>query len=106
MPFTRTVQKYDAFLCPNEGKPGGRIILYCSDCVVNLIFLDPSVPLSPNSYDAAKKIGVAYRPISQYMYYIDLVRNEKPIWVNFATEESPPAFEVFCQSEPTGEGEK
>ncbi len=105
MPFTRTVQKYDAYLCPNEGKAGGRIILSCSDCVLNLIFMDPSATLPPNSFDVATKIGFGYQSFSQFMNFIDLLRNEKPIYTNFAPEVTPPTFEIFCQNEPTGEGE-
>jgi hypothetical protein len=105
MPFTRTAQKYDAYLSPNEGKAGGRIVLYCSDCVINLIFVDPSIPLPANSYDAATKTGIAHRSITEFMCYIDMLRNEKPIYATITPEAVPPAFEIYCQSEPTGEGE-
>lgn len=106
MPYIRTVQKYDAYLCPNEGKPIGRIVLYCSDSVLNVIFMDPSVVMPPNSYDAATKTGIAYQPVGQYLSFIDMLRNEKPIYSSFAPEITPPTFEVYCQNEPTGEAEK
>jgi hypothetical protein len=105
MPFTRTALKYDAYLSPNEGKAIGRIILYASDMVLKIIFVDPSVSTPPNSYDTATKTGIAYQPIGQYINFMDMLRNEKPIYVSFAPEVTPPTFEVYCQSEPTGENE-
>jgi hypothetical protein len=108
MPFTRTVMKYDAFLSTNEGRPRARLVLSCSDCVLTLVFSDPigsGAPPPSNTFDAASKTGSAFMPLSQYTNYIDLLRNEKPIWVNFITEGAIPSFEIYCQSEPTGEGE-
>ncbi len=106
MPFTRTVQKYDAYLSPNSGGRSGRITLYCSDGILNVIFVGPAESLPSNSYDAAAKTGTAYQPMNLYLTYIDLLRNEKPIYANFITETSPPSFEIYCQNEPTGEAEK
>jgi len=106
MAFIKTLQRYDAFLYPNQGKQSGRINLYCSDDhKLYLIFLDPTDPLSANTYNATTKIGVANQRISQYQQYLDLVRNEKPIWVTFRPEDKPPTFVVYCASEPPGEGE-
>jgi hypothetical protein len=61
--------------------------------------------MSTNSYNESSKIGLAYQPISQYANYLDLIRNEKPIYVTFRPEDSPPIFVVYCASEPPGEGE-
>jgi hypothetical protein len=105
MAFIRTVLKYDGFLCTNNGNPSARLVLYCSDCVLTLVFSDPAGALPSNTFDATTKIGNAFMPIGQYMSYIDLLRNEKPIWVNFIIEGPAPSFEIYCQSEPTGEGE-
>src|SRR5262245_35117773 len=105
MAFIKTLQRYDALLYPNEGKQSGRINLYCEDHKLYLIFRHPSDPLSPNNYDAGAKIGVAHQPFSQYEHYLDLARNEKPIFVTFRPEDTPPTFVVYCASEPPGEGE-
>jgi hypothetical protein len=105
MAFVKTVSRYSAFLYPNGGKQSGRINLYCGDSKLYIIFSDPSDSLSTNTYSESSKVGVAYQPISQYASYLDLVRNEKPIYVTFRPEDSPPNFVVYCASEPPGEGE-
>lgn len=103
--FIEAAASYAAFLYPNEGKQSGRINLYCKDNKLYLIFRDPSDALSPNTYDSARKIGVAYQSFGQFQHYLDLLRNEKPIWVTFRPEDKPPTFVVYCASEPPGEGE-
>ena len=49
--------------------------------------------------------GVAYEEFERFPYYLDLVRNEKPIYVTFNPDATPPAYVVYCASEPPGEGE-
>lgn len=105
MAFVKTLTRYDAFLYPNGGKENGRINLHCGDHKLYLIFADPSATLSPNSFNASAKIGVASQPIGQFDHYLDLIRNEKPIRVTFRTEDSPPTFVVYCAGETPGEGE-
>ena len=105
MAFIKTVGRYSAFLYPNKGQENGRINLYCGDQKLYLIFTDPSAPLQPNSYNESAKIGVAYQRFSHFQYYLDLIRNEKPIYVTFRPEDSPPNYVVYCASEPPGEGE-
>ena len=105
MAFIKTLVRYDAFLYPNAGKQNGRINLHCTDHKLYMIFRHPSDALSPNSYNANNKIGVAYQTFSQYQHYLDLVRNEKPIYVTFRPEDTPPNFVIYCAGEPPGEGE-
>ncbi|MEW6491997.1 MAG: hypothetical protein AB1589_05530 [Cyanobacteriota bacterium] len=105
MAFIETVNQYTPFLYPNQGKRSGRINLYCNTSKLYLIFADPSVPMSPNSYSPDTKIGVAYQPFEQYQHYLDLLRNEGPISITFRPEDSPPSFVVYSGSEPPGEGE-
>jgi len=105
MAFIKTLTRYDGFLYPNAGKQSGRINLYCDDHKLYMIFRDPSETLSPNNFNAASKIGVAYQPIAQFDRYLDLIRNEKPIRVTFRPEDTPPSFVVYCAGETPGEGE-
>lgn len=105
MAFIKVLTRYDAFLYPNGGKQSGRINLYCDDHKLYLLFRDPSDPASPNTFNAASKIGVAYQPIVQFEHYLDLIRNEKPISVTFRPEDAPPSFVVYCAGETPGEGE-
>lgn len=105
MAFIKTLQRYDAFLYPNQGKQSGRINLYCDDHKLYLLFVDPADALTPNTFNAATKTGIACQRFSQYQYYLDLVRNEKPISVTFRPEDAPPTFVVYCAGETPGEGE-
>lgn len=105
MAFIKTVDRYDAFLYPNLGKQSGRINLSCGDHKLYLLFVDPADPLSPNSFIAASKVGLAYQRFSQYAHFLDLLRNEKPISVTFRPEDAPPTFVVYCSAETPGEGE-
>ena len=101
----KTVERYSAFLYPYDARQKGRINLYCGEYKLYLLFVDSSDPLPPNSYNEGAKIGTAYEKFSQYQYYLDLVRNEKPIRVTFRIEVSPPTFVVYCSYEPPGDGE-
>ena len=105
MAFIKTVGHYSAFRYPNKGQENGRINLYCSDQRLYMMFSDPSITLQSNSYNESHKICVAYQQFSQFQYYLDLVRNEKSIYVTFRPENSPPNFVVYRASEPPGEGE-
>jgi len=104
--ISKLLQSYAALLYPNGGKQEGRINLSCRDGYkLYLLFQDPSDPLTPNTYNSRIKAGVARQPFVQFRYYLDLVRNEKPIHVNFLVDETPPRFIVYCAGEEPGEGE-
>ena len=105
MAYIKLLDRYDAFLYPNQGKQSGRINLYCGDHKLYLLFVDPADPMPANSFNAVAKIGTAYQRFAQYPHYLDLLRNEKPISVTFRPEDSPPSFVVYCAGEPPGEGE-
>ena len=99
--FIKNCERYAAFLYPN-GKNSGRINLYCADGYrLYLIFRDGT--LSANSYNESIKTGVGYQPIDRFSDYIDLVRNEKPLYVTFNTTSKN--YVVYVASEPVGEGE-
>lgn len=105
MAFIKTLQRYDAFLYPNQDKQSGRINLYCDDHKLYLIFIDPVDVLPANSFNSTSKTGVAYQHFSQYPHFLDLVRNEKPISVTFRPDDTPPTFVVYCAGETPGQGE-
>ena len=105
MSIVKTLTRYDAMLYPNNGKQGGRINLYCDDYKLYLLFPDPADAMGQNVFDATHKVGIAHQPIVQFENYLDLIRNEKPILVMFAPEDTPPSFVVYCASETPGEGE-
>lgn len=109
MAFVKTLNTYSAFLYPNSAYGGtdtARINLYCADGYrLYLIFRDTTSSLPANTYSDASKTGVGYERISRYADYIDLIRNEKPISVTFATDSTPISFVVYAASETPGEGE-
>ena len=105
MAFVKTVVRYDAFLYPNKGKKRGRINLHCGTHKLYMIFKDPSDKMPPNVYYKDTKTGAAYQRIGMFPHYLDLVRNEEPIYVTFRPEDTPPFYVVYCAAETPGEGE-
>jgi hypothetical protein len=113
-PGARQLAWYTATLFPNDGVARGQMILYCvlppnrppnERLKLVLQFVSSDGPLRANEFFYSSFTGIAYQPFSQYEHYLDLVRNEKPIWVNFQTLVPPVIFSVYCSAEPPGEGE-
>lgn len=101
--FIKPANNYFVALYPHGSSAGGRINLYCNDSYrLYLIFKEN--PTDTNSYDAAQKTGVAYVDVMQFPFYLDIVRNEKPVNVTFNPDTTPPNFVVHA-NEPVGEGE-
>lgn len=99
--FVKNAPTYFAALNPDKGT--ARININCDDGFkLFIIFQNP--PLPPAEFNTGTKIGVAFVDIAQYPYYLDLVRNEKPISVTFNPDFTPPIFTVHA-SEMVGEGE-
>ncbi|SIT06763.1 hypothetical protein SAMN05421766_108112 [Zobellia uliginosa] len=99
--FVKNCERYSAFLYPN-GSNSGRINLYCADGNrLYLLFKNGALPA--NSYDDSTKSGVGYEPMERFSDYLDLIRNEKPIWVTFNT--SRKTYVVYTSGEEVGEGE-
>ena len=104
MAFVKPLQRYSAFLYPGKRDNEGRINLYCGDARLYILFRALE-GMPDNSYNERSKIGVAYEEFERFPYYLDLVRNEKPIYVTFSPDTTPPAYVVYCANEPPGEGE-
>ena len=99
--FLKRSVKYAAFLYPN-GTSGGRINIYCEEeNRLYILFSNAGDALPGNSYQGTT--GRAYERIDCYPYYVDLLRNESPVWVTFNTDAR--SFVVYASSEPVGEGE-
>ena len=102
-PFVKTAATYFVALYPASSTGGtGRINLYCDTHRLYLIF--KKNPTDVNSFNAATSTGVAYVDIAQFPYYLDLVRNEKPVSVTFNPDSSPPSYVVHA-NEPVGDGD-
>ena len=99
--FAKRSLTYAAFLYPN-GSDEGRINIYCEGGnKLYILYRKTGDALPPNSYSGTT--GVAYETVDRYPYYIDLLRNESPVWVTFNPEAK--SFVVYAAGEPVGEAE-
>ncbi|MCK5028150.1 MAG: hypothetical protein KAR57_00855 [Bacteroidales bacterium] len=48
--------------------------------------------------------NTAFRPISEYFYYLDILRNEKPVYI-VIDKNDPSLHAIKTQNEPIGVGE-
>ena len=55
-------------------------------------------------YNPAAKSGAFYRPISQMELYLDVLRNEKPVYASM-DDQSPGGNALRTYPEAVGEGE-
>jgi hypothetical protein len=67
-------------------------------------FLPDGSSLPPPWYSASGKSGGFYRPISQMGLYVDLLRNEKPVWASM-DDQNPGGNCLRTYPEAVGEGE-
>ena len=101
--FIKKAQTYAAFRYPNSNTPC-RINIYAADGYrLYLVFKPDGSALPANAYNLAQKTGVAYEHDSHFQSYVDLLRNEDPVWVTF--NEDAKTFVVYAAGEPVGEGE-
>ena len=99
--FVKRALNYSAFLYPN-GSSEARVNIYCEGGNrLYVIFKSDGDSLPGNNYSGTS--GVAYESIDRYPYYIDLLRNESPVWVTFNT--TAKSFVVYASQEPVGEEE-
>jgi hypothetical protein len=79
-----------------EGAKGERFTVY---------FLTPESEPADNFYRSKEEWATSFLPAAQYPWYIDLLRNEKPVFA-YLSEERPDWNRLFTGSEPVGEGER
>ena len=102
--FVKRVNHYAAFRYPNRPSTQARINCYAVEGYrLYVIFKAEGVDLPANSYNADIKTGVAYETVGHFPSYLDLLRNEKPVWITFNEEEA--SFVVYAAGEQVGEGE-
>ena len=70
-----------------------------------LCFVHPDSPVRENEYDPGSGVGSSYLPAEQYGWYLDILRNEKPVFARMHSEK-PQWNKVFTGAEPVGEGEE
>ena len=72
---------------------------------LSLYFLHPDSKIPPNSYDRETKSGKMYVRDEMLARYIDVLRNEKPVYA-YLDEENPAHHSLHTGEEPVGEGER
>ena len=98
--FVKRSLSYSTFLYPN-GSSEGRINIYTEGGNRLYILFKNEGELPGNSYSGTT--GVAYETVDRYPYYVDLLRNESPVWVTYNT--TAKSFVVYASGEPVGEAE-
>ena len=72
---------------------------------VNIFFISDSSPMPQPFINSANNIGTMYVRASRYSEYVDLLRNEKPLFLEFYSGKSAPYCNIRTYIEPVGEGE-
>lgn len=83
----------------------GYLTCYSSDGYRFIVYgLHPASPVPAPVYIEANKVGAIFIPFNELSNYIDLVRNEKPIYA-YMNSSSPNWNSLRTSSEPVGEEE-
>ncbi len=78
-----------------QGPKGERYTVY---------FVHPESKGVENFYDPRENWAASFVPAEYYPWYVDLLRNEKPVFAQL-NQERPEWNRLFTGSEPVGEGE-
>ncbi|MFA6150896.1 MAG: hypothetical protein WC716_06215 [Chitinophagaceae bacterium] len=78
------------------GADGSRFIVYG---------LHPASPVPPTPvYNVAGNVGAIFVPFERLPQYVDIVRNEKPVYATLNSD-NPNWMALATSNEPIGEGE-
>jgi hypothetical protein len=69
-----------------------------------IYFLTESSFVPNNAFYANQKRGTIYLPRGQYQWYVDLLRNERPVYC-FLNSSYPKQNSIYTGAEPIGEDE-
>ena len=81
-----------------------HINVYGGDYNMTLYFVDDIDSAPDNVYNEPGKRGIMILPVTQYSWYVDMLRNESPVYAQIHTH-APNAIMLYTGLEPTGEGE-
>jgi hypothetical protein len=111
MPTTTfEISSYDVELARQPESQGGHRFCAVITChgsngqTLMLYFVQPGSPMPENQYDPSSGIGSSYLPAEQYSWYLDILRNERPVYARMHSAE-PNWNKIFTGAEPVGEGE-
>lgn len=92
----KTVRFYAQIICTSEEKPHYYYSLY---------FLRPDSQEISNYFYPEQRVGASFLPSEQYSWYLDLLRNEEPVYGHLNSVR-PSENGISTSQEPVGEGEK
>lgn len=75
------------------------------DYALDVLFVAPDSPTPAASFDADKRKGLMTLPIADFMAFVDMLRNEKPIFGHLYTDHTE-WISVTTHKEPVGSGEQ
>jgi hypothetical protein len=82
----------------------GIIGCYGKEAQLMVNFVAEGETLPASTYDAEKNVGTIFKPVSLMPIYIDILRNEKPVF-GYLNSEKPEWNSISTGHEPVGEGE-
>jgi hypothetical protein len=107
MPFSAELATYAVYYFGKK-TDNVKALIYAKDADNNLraflYFVENGADLLSNSEVVSTGVPWCriWYHIDQFPAVIDILRNEKPVWVNYL---SPTFAQIFTGSEPIGEGE-
>ena len=108
---TFTVSSYEVNLARQMTIGGGAIKFYANILCRSgdgyrfaIYFLRSDSSPADNVYNPTAKWATAYLPAEQFNWYIDLLRNEKPVYA-YLNSDRPIGNRLYTGAEPVGEGE-
>lgn len=83
-----------------------RAIVRCSgdQYKMDVVFLAPDSAVPDPTYAADEKKGYMFMPISDLLAFVDMLRNEKPVYGHLRNDK-PEWTSITTSNEPVGEGE-
>ncbi len=82
----------------------GYITCYGKDHRFIMYFLHPDSPVPAPIYNPKTKAGAIFLPFKEMPVYLDIVRNEKPIYA-YLNSDKPEWNSIKTANEPVGEEE-
>jgi hypothetical protein len=100
----RLARRRDKHVPGNLVRYNASITCHGSAYTLTIYFLDEQSFVPNNAFDPGQKRGTSYLPTSQYQWYVDLLRNEKPVYC-FLDSSYPLQNGIYTGAEPVGENE-
>ena len=105
---TKQIRKYSVYMFAKVAKQkevNARITCNCDDNYrLHIYFVKPGVTVKPSETTSTGKVGYLFMPFSSFLYYTDILRNEKPLYASISTS-NPAQNQLRTGAEDVGEEE-